>query len=306
MCFGWITPSTIQQRVIDIAMRGPANPIPKSPDNTRPAENRPAKPIRLPKFRTRSVQTEEDKAMRRGSRFLLLSVIGLLAYVLAPPRPFPDRLAPIDERDTTIDNAFYSLPQFATQWWNDDKKGLAGLQLLNPARVGYFHRVFAEKLGEAALTTTARFLDVGCGGGLATEALASRGLHITGIDISEASLESARRHAAEAGVDTVQYRTGSAYEIPFPDASFDGVVISDVLEHLHDVPRAVREMKRVLRPGGVLVFDTLTRTWPSYLVNTLIQEVLGWTPPGTHDWRLFITPEEMQQAFEAENFTVRE
>ena len=89
----------------------------------------------------------------------------------------------------------------------------------------------------------------------------------------------------------------------FPAGSFDGVVMADVLEHLLDLPSAVREVRRVLRPGGVLVFDTINRTYKSYLFAVLLaQEVAAMVPPNTHDWRLFIKPHEMTFLLQAHGF----
>merc|ERR1712113_431230 len=96
---------------------------------------------------------------------------------------------------------------------------------------------------------------------------------------------------------------GSAYELPFAAASFDAVVISDVLEHLFDLPLALREASRVVRPGGVLLFDTIDRTMTSLLVAIAGAEFIARiVPRGTHDWRLFIRPSELQQALASAGF----
>ncbi|EER01003.1 3-demethylubiquinone-9 3-methyltransferase, putative [Perkinsus marinus ATCC 50983] len=176
---------------------------------------------------------------------------------------------------------------------------------MNVVRAPYFHRHLSK--GGKKLSK-GRYLDVGCGGGLLTEEMASTyGYNITGIDISEASLQQARQHGRD--IPNLHYQVGSVYDIPFPDNSFDGVIISDVLEHLLDLQGALTEIFRVLKPGGVLVFDTISRTMKSYVLLWLIsQELLQVREPssasqfdyrvqimyqGAHDWRLFITPQEM-------------
>lgn len=88
---------------------------------------------------------------------------------------------------------------------------------------------------------------------------------------------------------------GSAYALPFAAASFDAIVCSDVFEHLHDLPTVMAEMTRVLRPGGVLVYDTINRSVFSwYATIVLFQNILAFVPDHAHDWRLYITPNEMR------------
>jgi 2-polyprenyl-6-hydroxyphenyl methylase/3-demethylubiquinone-9 3-methyltransferase len=202
--------------------------------------------------------------------------------------PGDRHLAALDP-SVAIDNNYYS--EIGDSWW-DAQGPLRALHDMNPARVGYFDGVARERLG--APPAGLRVLDVGCGGGLVSEALARLGYQVTGIDLSEGSIEAARRHAAAAGV-SVTYQVGSAYELPAADAAIDMVVVSDVLEHLHDLPAAVAQISRVLRPGGVVVFDTINRTAASYVVAILVSErLLKIIYPGTHNWRMFIKPAELR------------
>ena len=129
---------------------------------------------------------------------------------------------------------------------------------------------------------------------MATNALAKLGFDIAGVDIAEEALKEAEAEAEAMGV-TVSYSTGSCYAIPADDASLDGVLMSDVLEHFHDLRRAVKEVYRILKPGGIFVLDTINRTPKSWIALILVAERLtGLIPAGTHDWRMFITPEEME------------
>jgi 2-polyprenyl-6-hydroxyphenyl methylase/3-demethylubiquinone-9 3-methyltransferase len=145
-------------------------------------------------------------------------------------------------------------------------------------------------------------LDVGCGGGLLTEPMAALGYYMHGVDMHEEGVVKARAHAAsraQRGVAPVpevrlQYSVGNAYALPFEDASFDAIVCSDVFEHLHDLRLAVKEMHRVLRPGGVLVFDTISRTTWSYWLFIIGAQELNPFFGNVHDWRMFVTPGEMQ------------
>ena len=136
-------------------------------------------------------------------------------------------------------------------------------------------------------------LDLGCGGGLMSEAYARRGARVTGIDPSSMSLQAARSHARQSQL-SIRYAEGSGEAIPSPGASFDLVSCCDVLEHVDDLDAVLREIARVLRPGGLFFFDTINRTWLSWLlVVQLGQEWLRLAPKGLHDWQMFITPAQL-------------
>ncbi|PWN89418.1 S-adenosyl-L-methionine-dependent methyltransferase [Acaromyces ingoldii] len=218
------------------------------------------------------------------------------ALFLVPPRALPDRLAVIAEDAVRIDNDFYS----THDWWHVDQP----LRLFNAARIPWFVQQWSHKLsGPSGDERSPTFLDVGSGGGIATEALARSfaSARFVGVDLSEGSIVAAQRHAKVSGLD-IEYIVGPAYDLPFSSATFDGAVCSDVLEHLHDVPRALSEIARVLKPGGVFVFDTINRTRFSWLlVVRIAQDLLHIVPHAAHDWRLFITPAELDLALRQAN-----
>jgi len=137
--------------------------------------------------------------------------------------------------------------------------------------------------------------------------LSKRGFRIIGIDRSEASILQAEQHANMIGLNT-QYKIGDAYHLECEDSSVDGVVMSDVLEHLHDLPRALQEVSRILKPDGVFVFDTVNRTIKSYVeAIILVQESpFGAVPNHTHDWSLFIKPEELKSVCSDVGMEVKE
>eukprot|EP00698_Gefionella_okellyi_P009679 TRINITY_DN247_c0_g1_i1.p1 TRINITY_DN247_c0_g1~~TRINITY_DN247_c0_g1_i1.p1 ORF type:complete len:274 (+),score=32.50 TRINITY_DN247_c0_g1_i1:76-897(+) len=233
--------------------------------------------------------------MRRLLLALLVATVGIV-YILRPPVPFPDRLAAISEDLTDIDNDFYNLPEMVETWWNQKHFfDLSSLHLLNPTRIAYFDRYWLK----AYPTRAGRFLEIGSGGGIGTEALAKLGYNMHGVDLSPNSVQEASRHAADSGLTNVRYEVGNAYSLPFADATFDGVVLMDVLEHLHDLQRCVAEVKRVLKPHGVFVFDTLNRTWFSHILNLVAKPLMGFH---LHDWRLFMTPEELTRLLQEEGF----
>jgi 2-polyprenyl-6-hydroxyphenyl methylase/3-demethylubiquinone-9 3-methyltransferase len=191
------------------------------------------------------------------------------------------------------DNAFYDQP--GDIWWDDDQPLSVIRTALNPARLSYFASVFAARgispAGQVAV-------DVGCGGGLLAEEMARLGAAVVGVDPSRSSLATARAHAAAAGA-AIDYRDGSGERLPLADASADIVYCVDVLEHVRDPSAVLRETARVLKPGGLYLYDTINRTRLSKLV--MIKLAQDWAatavlPPGLHDWDQFITPAEMRGA----------
>lgn len=224
------------------------------------------------------------------SFFLLLARAGLVPRV---PTPLPDRAVALPEGCCDIDNDMYDTDEFA--WWSDD----CGLHHLNPVRISYFidklSRYEHEK--DAATKSRRKILDVGCGAGIATEAIARRldpsEYHVVGIDPSSRSVQIAADHAATENV-SVEYLVGSVYELPFESNSIDGIICSDVLEHLYDLPKALSEIARVLKPNAVFTFDTINRTPLSYYLSIwILQDLLKAMQADAHDHRLFVTPSEM-------------
>ena len=133
-------------------------------------------------------------------------------------------------------------------------------------------------------------LDVGCGGGLAAACLVQRGARVVGLDLSWASLHVAPARPAGPAVLRRSLRV-DGLALPFADASFEVVWCTDVLEHLADRPAAIAQMARVLKPGGLFLYDTINRSWLSRLLVIGFWEYLARVAPrGTHDWRLFLTP----------------
>jgi 2-polyprenyl-6-hydroxyphenyl methylase / 3-demethylubiquinone-9 3-methyltransferase len=193
-----------------------------------------------------------------------------------------------------VDNQLYD--RLADTWWNDDSV-LSLLRIsVNPARFGYMRRVLTEGLGLDPHGRTA--LDIGSGGGLLAEEFARLGYRVTGIDPSAESVEVAGAHAAAEGLE-IDYTVGAGEQLPFPDESFDIAYCCDVLEHVNDLERVLSETARVLKPGGVYLYDTINRTRRSRLVViNLMQEwrSTALMEPNLHDWDMFIKPVELEAA----------
>lgn len=193
-------------------------------------------------------------------------------------------------------------------WWDDDVGEFCTIRLfMNPVRFGYFERVLT---GEESLERgQLRVLDVGCGGGLLAEELARRGFEVTGIDPAPESIETARKHASASGL-SIDYEVGTGEALPFPDGQFDHVTCCDVLEHVDDVDRVIAEVARVLRPGGLFLYDTINRTFVSKLVVIkLMQEwksTAFFGEANLHVWERFIKPTELCDLLQAHALEPRE
>lgn len=174
----------------------------------------------------------------------------------------------------------------AAQWW-DESSPFKDLLILNAPRFRYFDEFVSDWRGK-------NVLDLGCGGGFAAEELARRGAIVVGVDPAQELLNVAKSHAKQESL-AIDYRYGTGEHIPAADGSFDLVVCVDVLEHVSDVNLVLAEVNRVLKPGGLFLYDTINRTLFSFLWMILTLEwISGRIPRGTHDWRMFIKPEEMR------------
>jgi 2-polyprenyl-6-hydroxyphenyl methylase / 3-demethylubiquinone-9 3-methyltransferase len=170
--------------------------------------------------------------------------------------------------------------------WGDRDGDLRTLHDLNPARVDYI----AERMPLAGV----RVLDVGCGGGILSEALAARGARVVGIDASERAVEVAKLHLYESG-HAIDYRCEmvEAHADANP-GKYDLVTCLELLEHVPDPSSIVRACARAVRPGGAVCFSTLNRTPASWALAVVAAEyVLDLLPRGTHDWAKFIRPSEL-------------
>jgi 2-polyprenyl-6-hydroxyphenyl methylase/3-demethylubiquinone-9 3-methyltransferase len=203
----------------------------------------------------------------------------------------------------TINNHMYD--ELANSWW--DENGMLHLLkvMVNPWRVPYFAGALKDHFGTDLSHT--RLLDIGCGGGVLAEEFARLGCQVTGIDIATESIAVARAHARTQGL-LIDYQTGSAAQLPFDGSSFEVVSCCDALEHIPEWEQVIAEVGRILKPGGLFLFDTINRT-PKSKVNFIFGlQDFSFTrlfPKNAHVWEMFITPEELKAAIETHGMKIQ-
>ncbi|MFQ5488903.1 MAG: bifunctional 2-polyprenyl-6-hydroxyphenol methylase/3-demethylubiquinol 3-O-methyltransferase UbiG [Gammaproteobacteria bacterium] len=187
--------------------------------------------------------------------------------------------------------------ELATRWW-DTNGECKPLHDINPLRLAFIeqHAPLAGK----------QVLDVGCGGGILSEAMAAHGARVTGIDMAATSLQVARLHLLESGLE-VDYQCISAEELAQRQpASFDTVSCMELLEHVPDPASLVAACARLVKPGGNVFFSTLNRNPKAYLLAVVGAEyLLRMLPKGTHDYGRFIRPAELDAWMRRNGLTLR-
>jgi len=195
--------------------------------------------------------------------------------------------APTDQAQTgNVDPAeIAKFEALANRWW-DPTSEFKPLHDINPLRCNY--------IDERARLAGKTVVDIGCGGGLLSEAMAQRGAHVTGIDMGLAPLSVARLHALESGV-TINYRQVPTEQLAVEQpAHYDIVTCLEMLEHVPDPAAIVQACADLAKPGAHLFFSTINRNPKSYLLAIVGAEyLLKMLPKGTHEYSKFIRPAEL-------------
>lgn len=200
--------------------------------------------------------------------------------------------------------------RLAADWWESDGSSRL-LHRINPVRLAYLREQVARHAGldprRRRLLEGMRALDVGCGGGLVAEPLARMGAEVTAIDSGEPQIEVARAHAAAQGLD-IDYRAIEPGALADTcEGRFDIITCFEVVEHVADVPAFLAALRRLTKPGGLLLFSTPNRTAASWAVLIAgAERIARIIPPGGHDWNRFLTPAELTEALSAAGFDVRQ
>ncbi len=183
--------------------------------------------------------------------------------------------------------------QNAPQWW-DESGPFAPLHKMNPVRLRYIRdqicRHFSLDEKKIKALTNMNIIDIGCGGGLICEPLSRIGAKVTGLDADPVAIETASAHAKDQGLK-IAYLNESAEN---HKKQYDVVLALEIIEHVNDPQTFVKTCADLCKPGGLIIFSTLNRTFKSMLLGKYAAEyILGWLAPGTHDWRKFIKPSEL-------------
>ena len=211
---------------------------------------------------------------------------------------------------TTVDPAeIEKFRRMAEEWW-DPRGKFRPLHRFNPVRLQFLKDRLCRHFGRDAQAgqplSGLRLLDIGSGGGLVAEPLTRLGAEVVGIDATARNVEVARLHAAEGGL-RIDYRHAAAEELAEAGESFDAVLALEIVEHVASLEAFVVAASRMVKPGGLLVVATLNRTLKAFgLAIVGAEYVLGWLPKGTHDWRKFVRPSELEAAIRASGLSLTE
>ena len=198
--------------------------------------------------------------------------------------------------DTVDPGEVAKFEAMAAEWWDPEGK-FKPLHMLNPCRLDYICAQVAAEFGRDLATALPfkglRMLDIGCGGGLLSEPMARLGAEVVGADAAERNLPVARVHAEQSGL-VIDYRHTTAEALAAAGERFDVVLNMEVVEHVADPQAYLTACQELLKPGGLMICSTLNRTAKSFAMAIVGAEwVMRWLPKGTHDWKKFITPDEL-------------
>jgi 2-polyprenyl-6-hydroxyphenyl methylase / 3-demethylubiquinone-9 3-methyltransferase len=184
----------------------------------------------------------------------------------------------------------------ASEWWDPNGK-FKPLHMLNPCRLDYITAQIAAEFGRDLTGQRPfqglRLLDIGCGGGLLSEPMARLGATVVGADAAPRNIPVARIHAEQSGLE-IDYRHTTAEDLAAAGEQFDVVLNMEVVEHVADPQGYLTACRTLLKPGGLMVCSTINRNPKSFAMAIVGAEyVMRWLPKGTHEWRKFITPDEL-------------
>ncbi len=202
--------------------------------------------------------------------------------------------------------------KIADEWWSETGK-FKPLHKFNPSRISYIRRKIAEHFSLQENATQPfvgkKIIDIGCGGGLISEPFARMGADVVGVDASEKNIAVAKIHAEKSGLK-INYQQNLVEDLVRDEknlASYDVVLALEVIEHVADVEEFVKNCAKLVKKDGLVFVATLNRTAKSLLMAKIGAEyVLRWLPIGTHDWKKFLKPSEINEVAQKYNLKLQE
>jgi len=202
-----------------------------------------------------------------------------------------------DSNKKLINNSFYD--DLYEDWYISNNHPIVLLRAENKLR-----NPWIKKKIKSHFPQSCKILDVGCGAGMLTNSLAKESHEITGIDLSESSLNIASKHDT---TKTITYLKASAYNLPFEDRSFDVVCAMDILEHVENPSLLIKEASRVLKHGGLFFFHTFNKNLLSYfLVIKCVEWFIPNAPKNMHVYDLFIKPKQLKKMCYSAGLTIKD
>ena len=190
------------------------------------------------------------------------------------------------EKPDNIDiNEIEKFSSNADEWW-DENGVFKTLHDINPVRLQF--------ITDNITLNNISVLDIGCGGGILSEAMAAQNANVTGLDASHENIDTARQHASANNID-INYQTGNAEDYSMHNQNaFDLITCMELLEHVPDPVSIIKSCVRMIKPGGHVIFSTLNRNPKSYLFAVIAAEyLLKLLPTGMHQYKNFIRPSEL-------------
>jgi 2-polyprenyl-6-hydroxyphenyl methylase/3-demethylubiquinone-9 3-methyltransferase len=189
-------------------------------------------------------------------------------------------------KQTTINpSEIAHFAQTSADWWNPNG-AFAPLHRMTPARMRFLKDTIGVIKGKS-------ILDIGCGGGLISAPLSRLGGNVTGVDADKQAISTAAQHAAHENL-SIEFIAGAAENLVEQGRKFDVVLALEIIEHVENPALFVKLCTNLVKPGGLVIFSTLNRTWKSYALGIIAAErILNWVPVGTHNWTKFIKPSEL-------------
>jgi len=203
----------------------------------------------------------------------------------------------VEVKSSTVDTSeLEKFDALAAEWWDPAGK-FKPLHMINPCRLDYITKQIAGEfdrdINKMSPFDGLRILDIGCGGGLLCEPMARLGADVVGADAVERSISVAQAHARQFGL-IIDYRHSTAETLVEQGETFDIVLNMEVVEHVSDPQIYLTLCQQLMRPGGLHICSTINRNPKSFAMLIWGAEyILRWLPRGTHDWRKFVTPDEL-------------